>query len=93
VSALLSVRGTTKSFGGIRALEGCSFDVEEGSIRGLIGPNGSGKTTAFDFITGTSGLTAAESYCAAGRSSVQIPAGCTAWASPGHSNRRASFRG
>ena len=40
------------SFGGIRALDGCSFDVDEGSVTGLIGPNGSGKTTAFNVITG-----------------------------------------
>jgi ABC-type branched-subunit amino acid transport system ATPase component len=52
VSALLSVQGASKSFGGIRALDGCSFDVEEGSVTGLIGPNGSGKTTTFDVITG-----------------------------------------
>jgi ABC-type branched-subunit amino acid transport system ATPase component len=52
VSALLSVQRASKSFGGIRALSGCSFDVEEGSLTGLIGPNGSGKTTAFNVITG-----------------------------------------
>src|ERR1700730_1197422 len=52
MSALLSVQGASKSFGGIRALDGCSFDVEEGSVTGLIGPNGSGKTTAFNVITG-----------------------------------------
>ena len=52
MSALLSVHDTSKSFGGIRALDSCSFDVEEGSVTGLIGPNGSGKTTAFNVITG-----------------------------------------
>jgi ABC-type branched-subunit amino acid transport system ATPase component len=52
LSALLRVQGASKSFGGIKALDGCSFDVEEGSVTALIGPNGSGKTTAFNSITG-----------------------------------------
>jgi ABC-type branched-subunit amino acid transport system ATPase component len=52
VSALLSVRGLTKRFGGVAAVNGCSFDVAEGTITALIGPNGSGKTTAFNVITG-----------------------------------------
>jgi ABC-type branched-subunit amino acid transport system ATPase component len=52
MSALLAVEGLTKSFGGIRALDDCSFEVAEGSISALIGPNGSGKTTAFNAITG-----------------------------------------
>ncbi len=49
--ALLSVRDVTLRFGGIVALDGVSFDVEQGQICGLIGPNGAGKTTAFDVIT------------------------------------------
>lgn len=49
---LLEVSSVSKSFGGIRALDGCSVDVEKGSITGLIGPNGSGKTTLFNVITG-----------------------------------------
>jgi ABC-type branched-subunit amino acid transport system ATPase component len=52
VSALLSVRGLTKRFGGVAAVNGCSFDVAEGTVTALIGPNGSGKTTAFNMITG-----------------------------------------
>jgi neutral amino acid transport system ATP-binding protein len=52
LSALLAVEGLTKSFGGIRALDGCSFEIAEGSVAALIGPNGSGKTTAFNVITG-----------------------------------------
>lgn len=52
MSALLAVEGLTKSFGGIRALDGCSFEIAEGSVSALIGPNGSGKTTAFNVITG-----------------------------------------
>jgi branched-chain amino acid transport system ATP-binding protein len=49
--ALLSVRDVTLRFGGIVALDGVSFDVEDGDISGLIGPNGAGKTTAFNVIT------------------------------------------
>jgi ABC-type branched-subunit amino acid transport system ATPase component len=52
MSALLAVQGLTKSFGGIRALDECGFEIVEGSVSALIGPNGSGKTTAFNVITG-----------------------------------------
>jgi len=48
---LLEVRDVTLRFGGIVALDGISFEVEEGQISGLIGPNGAGKTTAFNVIT------------------------------------------
>src|SRR5687768_6420962 len=49
--ALLTMRDVTRRFGGIAALDGVSFDVEEGQLAGLIGPNGAGKTTAFNVIT------------------------------------------
>jgi branched-chain amino acid transport system permease protein len=49
---LLELRDVHKRFGGLRAVDGLSFTVEEGSITGLIGPNGSGKTTAFNLIHG-----------------------------------------
>lgn len=52
MSALLEVNALTKKFGGITAVNNCSFEVQEGSITALIGPNGSGKTTAFNIITG-----------------------------------------
>ncbi len=49
---LLQVKKATKTFDGITAVDSCSFDVKEGEILGLIGPNGSGKTTMFNLITG-----------------------------------------
>jgi ABC-type branched-subunit amino acid transport system ATPase component len=52
MSALLEVRELTKRFGGVTAVDACSFTVAEGSITALIGPNGSGKTTVFNLVTG-----------------------------------------
>jgi branched-chain amino acid transport system ATP-binding protein len=52
VTPLLSVQGMSHYFGGLKALSNFTFDVPEGVIYGLIGPNGSGKTTAFNLITG-----------------------------------------
>ena len=49
---VLDVRELRKSFGGVRAVDGCTFAVPRNRISGLIGPNGSGKTTTFNLLTG-----------------------------------------
>lgn len=49
---LLTTRGLTKDFGGVRALDRLDLDVEPGQIVSVIGPNGAGKTTLFDVVTG-----------------------------------------
>ncbi|HCN73831.1 MAG: ABC transporter ATP-binding protein [Pusillimonas sp.] len=50
--ALLQVKGLERRFGGLRAVDGLSLDVRPGEIVGLLGPNGSGKTTAINLISG-----------------------------------------
>jgi ABC-type branched-subunit amino acid transport system ATPase component len=49
---VLKIEQLTKDFGGLRAVDHCSFEVPQGMIFGLIGPNGSGKTTVFNLVTG-----------------------------------------
>ena len=48
----LVVQGIGKRFGGLRAVDACSFEVQPGQVVGLIGPNGSGKSTVFNLVTG-----------------------------------------
>ncbi len=50
--ALLSVRDLTRSYGGVHAVDGVSFDVPRGSLTGMIGPNGAGKSTVLGMIAG-----------------------------------------
>jgi branched-chain amino acid transport system ATP-binding protein len=49
---MLTLRGVSRSFGGVRAVREVNLDVAEGEILGLIGPNGAGKTTLFNLVTG-----------------------------------------
>jgi neutral amino acid transport system ATP-binding protein len=50
--SLLEIQNLSKRFGGVTAVDDCSVAIEPGSVTGLIGPNGSGKTTVFNLITG-----------------------------------------
>jgi branched-chain amino acid transport system ATP-binding protein len=50
--AILEIKGVTKSFGGVKAVDDVSVKVEENTLLGIIGPNGSGKTTLVNIITG-----------------------------------------
>ncbi len=58
--ALLIASSITKSFGGLLALNGVSFEVEAGQIFGVIGPNGAGKTTLFSCLVGAARPTSGE---------------------------------
>lgn len=49
---MLRVQNITKSFGGVQAIQGSTFEIQEGKVTALIGPNGAGKTTLFDIISG-----------------------------------------
>ena len=57
---MLQLKGVSKTFGGLRAVDGVGFSVAQGSITGLIGPNGAGKTTLFNIVAGALAPSAGE---------------------------------
>ena len=57
---ILEVRDLVKDFGGLRAVDHCSFNVWPGPITGLIGPNGAGKTTLFNLLSGATSPTSGQ---------------------------------
>jgi branched-chain amino acid transport system ATP-binding protein len=73
---LLELRDVTKSFGGLRVVDGLDLHVDEGEIVSLIGPNGAGKTTVFNLVTGIyspdSGEILLEGHSVAGLSPHEI---------------------
>lgn len=58
MTALLALDNVSRTFGGLRAVDGVSFSIDKGTIVGLIGPNGAGKTTLINMITGVHPATA-----------------------------------
>lgn len=78
MSALLTVRGLSRSFGGLAAVQNVDLEVKEGTIRAVIGPNGAGKTTLLDLITGFTkpdeGSVDFDSHQLVGRSPRDLPA-------------------
>jgi ABC-type branched-subunit amino acid transport system ATPase component len=83
VSALLEIEGLCKRFGGVQAVDDCSFAVESGTVTGLIGPNGSGKTTVFNLVTG---------YLRADAGSVRFAGRAVRWPNPTRLARRGLAR-
>jgi len=69
---LLHTENLTKDFGKLRAVDNLSLSLEEGEIRGLIGPNGSGKTTFVNLVTGIYRPTSGAIYCS-GRRIDRLP--------------------
>ncbi|MDP9393490.1 MAG: ABC transporter ATP-binding protein [Actinomycetota bacterium] len=56
--SIVRMENATKSFGGVRAVQGVSLEIEAGGVVALVGPNGAGKSTLFDLITGVQRLDA-----------------------------------
>lgn len=74
--ALLEVRNLGISFGGLRAVDDFSVNIEKGCLYGLIGPNGAGKTTVFNLLTGvykpSEGIISLEGKDITGKKTIEI---------------------
>jgi branched-chain amino acid transport system ATP-binding protein len=70
---LLSAKGLSKSFGGVKAAENFDLDIRRGELVGLIGPNGAGKTTIFNLITGFQSPTSGSVYFQGNRITGKSP--------------------
>ncbi len=60
MAAVLELKSVNKAFGGVQAVKDMTFSIEKGELAGLIGPNGPGKTTIFNLITGVYDVTNGE---------------------------------
>ena len=83
---LLDVRNLQKSFGGLVAVRDLSISVPRGTIVGLIGPNGSGKTTVVNLLTGDLWRTAGRRFSKAATFWARVRFWCAVRALPGHSS-------
>ncbi len=101
----LQVDDLVRSFGGIRAVDGVTFDVREHEIVGVIGPNGAGKTTVFDLVSGFIPLDSGRvmlngrdvtrsspSSACCGRARPQLPGCCAVRRDDGARNSRGGVR-
>jgi ABC-type branched-subunit amino acid transport system ATPase component len=74
--SILEIRGVSHAFGGLRAVDDCTFTVQRGSISALIGPNGAGKTTLVNLVAGAlrcrTGTIVFDGRAISGRPSYQI---------------------
>lgn len=74
--ALLDVKGLSINFGGLKAVDEFSLQIEKGELYGLIGPNGAGKTTVFNLLTGvykpTGGTITLDGKNITGKSTIEI---------------------
>jgi branched-chain amino acid transport system permease protein len=70
---LLELEGLVKRFGGVTAVDDCAFGVRRGSITGLIGPNGSGKTTIFNLVSGMARADSGRVHLAGERIDQMVP--------------------